>query len=74
MSTITSVRSQEGAQTSIEVAVSESCEQLTGKYFSDCKVVQCSSVAQDPDLANDLWNKSSELVQLDQRLPEEYII
>ena len=65
---------QEGAQTSIEVSVSESCEQISGEYFSDCRVAKCSATAQDADLAKGLWDKSTDLVELYQHLSPEFII
>ena len=65
---------QEGAQTSIEVAVSDRWEQVTGEYFSHCQISKCSKVAQDPDLAAGLWNKSSALVELDQYLHHDFLL
>ncbi|XP_068083163.1 retinol dehydrogenase 12-like [Anabrus simplex] len=55
---------EEGAQTSIYLAVSEEVEGVTGKYFSDCKMVKPSKRAKDEGLAKRLWEKSEELVQL----------
>ncbi|XP_046387999.1 retinol dehydrogenase 11-like [Ischnura elegans] len=55
---------QEGAQTSIHVAVSEDVEGITGAYFVDCKEVQASKQARDMDLAKKLWDSSTKLVKL----------
>lgn len=54
----------EGAQTSIYVAVSEECDEVTGKYFVDCSEARMSSKALDKELAAKLWKFSEELVKL----------
>ncbi|XP_069675802.1 retinol dehydrogenase 13-like [Periplaneta americana] len=59
---------QEGAQTSIYLAVSEDVEGVTGKYFEDCKEVTPSKSARNEGLAKKLWEKSVTLVDLK---PEE---
>ncbi|CAG0880162.1 unnamed protein product [Darwinula stevensoni] len=46
---------EEGAQTSIHVAVSEEAGRVNGKYFSDCKMTVESEKAQDMELAKKLW-------------------
>lgn len=61
---IPSVTFQEGAQTSIYLSVSEDVT-TTGGYFADCKKSACSPVADDVQLAEKLWTKSAELVQLE---------
>ena len=55
---------EEGAQTTIYLAVSESVEGVTGQYFSDCKAVAPSKAAQDENLARVVWERSCELVGL----------
>jgi len=55
---------QEGAQTSIYLAVSDEVEGLSGKYFADCKEAKMSKKAMDKSLAKKLWEKSEALVGL----------
>jgi hypothetical protein len=55
---------KEGAQTSIYLSVSEEVT-TSGDYYADCRLSACSSLAQDPEAANQLWAKSAELVQLE---------
>lgn len=54
----------EGAQTSIHLAVSEECEQVSGKYFVDCREASPSALAQDKDLAARFWLYSEKMVKL----------
>ncbi|KAJ1524724.1 hypothetical protein ONE63_009607 [Megalurothrips usitatus] len=53
---------EEGAQTTIHLAVSEDVEFVSGKYFSDCKEVSPSLDAQDEDLARIVFEKSCDLI------------
>ena len=55
---------EEGAQTTIHLAVSEEVEGTTGKYFVDCKERDPAKTAQDDQAANTLWHISAELVGL----------
>lgn len=59
---------QEGAQTSIYLAVSDEVEGVSGRYFVDCKEANMSKAAMDKSLAKKLWEKSETLVGLK---PEE---
>jgi len=59
---------QEGAQTSIYLAVSDEVEGVSGRYFVDCKEANTSKAAMDKSLAKKLWEKSEALVGLK---PEE---
>lgn len=54
----------EGAQTQIRLAVDPELENVTGKYFSDCKEKTPSRDARNDETATWLWNKSAELVKL----------
>lgn len=54
----------EGAQTSIYLAVSPELKDVSGQYFSDCKLKEASVLSTDPILARNLWEKSELLVQL----------
>nr|XP_053652412.1 retinol dehydrogenase 14-like [Cherax quadricarinatus] len=56
--------SAEGAQTTIMLAASKELQDVSGKYFVDCKVAECSSLAKDEGLAKKLWEISERLVQL----------
>lgn len=60
--------SEQGAQTSVYLSVSEEVDGVTGKYFSDCKEMEMSKDAQDEGLAKKVWEKSEVLVGLK---PEE---
>lgn len=53
---------QEGAQTTIHLAVSEEVEFVSGKYFSDCKETAPSAEAQNPELARIVFERSCALV------------
>ena len=55
---------EEGAQTTIHLAVSEEVEGISGKYFSDCKEIAPAETAQDDEAATKLWHISAELVRL----------
>ncbi|XP_058017865.1 retinol dehydrogenase 12-like [Ahaetulla prasina] len=52
----------QGAQTSIYCAVTEELENVSGKYFSDCKPANVSSQGRNDETAKKLWNVSCELL------------
>lgn len=56
-----------GAQTTIAVALDPVLEGVTGKYFSNSVIVKESRAAQDDETAKWLWEKSAELVGLDEK-------
>lgn len=58
--------SEEGAQTSIYLAVSEEVEGKSGLYFVDCKVAEDSvnPLANDAELAKKLWDYSMQVTGL----------
>ena len=56
---------QQGAQTTIHLAVSEEVEGVTGLYFDNCKQKEPSKAAQDDEDAKKLWEISTDLVGLD---------
>ena len=58
----------------IHAAVSEETACISGAYFLRCSIAQCSKTADDTKLASQLWQKSSELLELEQQLPVEYIL
>ncbi|XP_064484316.1 retinol dehydrogenase 12-like [Ornithodoros turicata] len=55
---------EEGAQTSIHVAVSEEGGQLTGKYFTDCKPKLPWAIGQSEEKARKLWEATVKLTGL----------
>ncbi|CAG9791248.1 unnamed protein product [Diatraea saccharalis] len=61
---------EEGAQTSLYLAVADECDQISGKYFVDCKESGMSWKAEDRYLAGELWSMSEKLVKV---RPEEWI-
>ena len=55
---------QEGAQTTIHLAVSEEIKGVSGLYFVDCEPKEPSKYAQNDEAAKKLWNTSTDLVEL----------
>ncbi len=53
---------QQGAQTSIYCATSAEVADHDGRYYDDCKETRPSAVAEDVELARQLWEKSEEWV------------
>ena len=45
----------EGAQTTIHLAVSEEVDDVSGKYFMDCKPVDEGKKGKDDGVAKKLW-------------------
>ena len=58
----------------VHAAVSKETARLSGAYFSRCSIAQCSKTAEDTKLASQLWQRSSEILELEQQLPAEYIL
>ncbi|XP_033110550.1 retinol dehydrogenase 13-like [Anneissia japonica] len=54
----------QGAQTTIECAVNEKLETVSGKYFKDCKITECDPKGRDDEVAIRLWNVSEQMVGL----------
>lgn len=55
---------QQGAQTTIYLAVSPKVANITGEYFSDCKQVTSSDASNDTQLASKLWSVSENICNL----------
>lgn len=53
----------EAAQTSIFLVVSPTVEEVSGKYFCDCREKKPSKVAQDTEIAKRLWVESEKIVK-----------
>ena len=60
---------QRGARSLVWLAVSHAAGSLTGEYVVDEKVLAPSAQAQDDTLAEDLWERSAELVGLSASAP-----
>ncbi|XP_047994677.1 retinol dehydrogenase 11-like [Leguminivora glycinivorella] len=54
---------EEGAQTTIHLAVSPELGDVTGKYFSDCNETASSCRSEDKKLADKLWELSDKLTK-----------
>ncbi len=54
----------DAAQTSIYLATAPEIEQLSGEYFANSQVQQSTAVANDPALAQKLWQVSAQLTGL----------
>ena len=50
-----------GAQTSVYCSVAEELKNVSGKYFKDCALKECSVLAKDEVLAEELWKQSEQL-------------
>ncbi|XP_052223733.1 retinol dehydrogenase 12-like [Dreissena polymorpha] len=55
-----------GAQTTLHCALAPEVEQQSGKYFSDCAVLEPTALAQDDAMASKLWSVSEKMVGLTQ--------
>lgn len=54
---------QFGATTSVFVATNTTLENVTGKYFVNCKISKPSVFSEDPKLIKKLWKVSEEIVK-----------
>lgn len=54
---------QKGAETVVFVASNEAANNISGKYWADCKPIESSAQSHDEQLAKALWQKSEELVK-----------
>lgn len=54
---------EQGAETSIYCATSHDLARETGLYYDSCKTKEVSTLAQDPALARELWQRSEEWVK-----------
>ena len=53
----------QGAETLVYLASSRDAEDVTGRYFVDCRPVPSSRLSYDPDLAAGLWELSERLTK-----------
>ncbi|MEO8799584.1 MAG: SDR family oxidoreductase [Polyangiaceae bacterium] len=56
------ISEEEGAKTTLYCATSPDVEEQSGLYFDSCAVRRPSKLAEDPELAKMLWEKSEEMV------------
>ncbi|XP_055592998.1 retinol dehydrogenase 14 isoform X2 [Uranotaenia lowii] len=61
---------EEGARTTIQLAVSRDVEQISGQYFRGCKLDTLNKRVQDVDIQQRLWAASAELVKLQDSDPK----
>jgi NAD(P)-dependent dehydrogenase (short-subunit alcohol dehydrogenase family) len=61
---------EKGAETSIYLVSSPAVQNITGKYFVDCKVTQPAPQATESAVARKLWDISAEMVHLADAIPE----
>ncbi|CAH0770698.1 unnamed protein product [Bemisia tabaci] len=55
---------QEGAQTTIHLAVSDDVKNVSGKYFADCREAGLTTAIQDESFGKKYWEICEKLVQL----------
>ena len=60
----------EGAATAVYLAVDEEVGDATGRYFADCREKKPSTEAQDPHVQRRLWERSAELLGIDEPLAD----
>lgn len=53
-----------GAQTTIALAVDDELQQISGKYFADCRIASESDRAKDDETAEWLWEQSEIMTKL----------
>jgi NAD(P)-dependent dehydrogenase (short-subunit alcohol dehydrogenase family) len=61
---------EQGAATTLYVAVHPDADNAKGLYFADCAVCEPASYAKDPESAKRLWDVSEELVHLKEALSD----
>ncbi|XP_055310381.1 retinol dehydrogenase 12-like isoform X2 [Sitodiplosis mosellana] len=57
-----------GAQSTIALAVDPELEQVSAKYFSDCRIVNESESAKDDEMAEWLWEMYENMTGLNERV------
>ena len=62
--------SKEGAQTSIMCSVSKEMENVTGKYFSDCRETNLMTFVKNDEKNKKFWEKSAKIVRLTSADPQ----
>nr|XP_034830224.1 retinol dehydrogenase 13-like [Maniola hyperantus] len=54
----------EASQTSVYLSVAPEVQDISGRYFSDCREKKPSKTSQNPEIAKKLWQESEKLVKL----------
>lgn len=53
-----------GAQTIIALAVDPELEQVSGRYFQECRIVDECELGRDDEAAEWLWEKSEQMTAI----------
>lgn len=61
---------EQGAQTTIYLATAEELNNISGKYFMDCKEHHLTQAAMDMDKAKKIWDESCKIVKLTENDPK----
>ena len=61
----TGLSPEEGAETIIYLATSPEVEKVSGKYFVRSKAARSSSISNDPQIAEKLWQLSLKMTTLE---------
>lgn len=59
------VKSDEGAATSVYLATAPDIEELSGKYFAECKEAEINPLAEDDSACDRLWALSQDYIKVD---------
>ncbi|XP_076315001.1 retinol dehydrogenase 11-like [Tachypleus tridentatus] len=62
---------EEGAQTTIYLAMAPGIESLSGEYFADCKMLNTRPKAKDMQVAQKLWEVSEHMTKLQPQTPTD---
>src|SRR6056297_2229367 len=60
----------EGASTAVYLAASPRVDGLSGRYFADCEPKEPSAAARDRTTQRQLWERSAELLEIDEPLAD----
>ena len=53
-----------GAQTSVYCTVAEELKEVSGQYFKDCALTECSALAKEEKVSAELWKRSEQITGL----------
>jgi hypothetical protein len=66
LSQVAAISPEKGAETSIYLASSPEVEGVSGAYFSKCKAVRASEISYNREIAEQLWQRSTEIAGLNE--------
>jgi hypothetical protein len=66
LSQVAAISPEKGAETSIYLASSPEVEGVSGAYFSKCKAVRASEISYNREIAEQLWQLSTEIAGLNE--------